>query len=350
MSIWSVIETAPAAAAALGWRQWLGPEFGAAAAAGLRETQRRADRVPCPHGCGCGHRVVPARRRDSPEGEFLGVCDCDEPDCEDLRLRAEDVVVWELDLAKLGRAVARALGCDAKQREFGLRRTLQLGSLGSAPLPIVLTVQVDQEAFRSVTGELAARLPKGFILLAPTRRFCDAGATELLGRVNAGFFDLESNLSLLQSGRVQSGMSGAELFRAYLPEKEDGLKQSEATRILALLVKLRSKSTGKKAPLHEVFVRTVLEGLALRSAAEKCGCSLGLLAIRVRELETEFGMPLQRLKSYARPILDMETAVKGDRRRNRKPGSQPGAFADDGAADGSDDGAPEEEYSREENG
>lgn len=87
MSVWSVIETSPTAAEALGWHQWFGPDFGAAAAFCLKETQRRTDRVPCPYGCGCGHRVVASGRG------LVGVCDCDEPDCEDLKLVHADLVV-----------------------------------------------------------------------------------------------------------------------------------------------------------------------------------------------------------------------------------------------------------------
>ena len=165
MSVWRVIETAPVAAAALGWHQLLGPDFGAAAAFCLRETERRTDRVPCPHGCGCGHRVVPTRRRDtqSPvgngrEGEFIGVCDCDEPDCEDLQLCEADTVVWELDLAKLGRALARALEVDGRDTDLGVRRARQIAAFGGTSVPVVLTVQQSQEALRSAVGQLVARL------------------------------------------------------------------------------------------------------------------------------------------------------------------------------------------------
>ena len=145
MSVWSIIENEPAAAAALGWRQWLGPDFGAAAAFCLRETPRRTDRVPCPRGCGCAHRVVApgAKNRQSPiansrEGWLIGVCDCDEPDCEDLQLRAEDTVVWEVDLAKLGRAVARALEMDGRSADLGVSRARQIGAFGPAAMPVVL--------------------------------------------------------------------------------------------------------------------------------------------------------------------------------------------------------------------
>ena len=34
---------------------------------------------------------------------FVGVCDGEEQDCDDLVLTPEDVAVWELDLRKLGR-------------------------------------------------------------------------------------------------------------------------------------------------------------------------------------------------------------------------------------------------------
>jgi len=153
----------------------------------------------------------------------VGVCQCEEPDCEDLLLQAEDVKVWELEPGKLGRAVARALGCEVKCVDLRLRRTMQIGALGDGPLPIVMTLQPDEESFRAVAGELVARLPKGFVLLAPTSRFCTAPATEMLARVNAGFFSLERLVTLLANGRLHAEKNGGELFAVYLTDGRGGV-------------------------------------------------------------------------------------------------------------------------------
>ena len=103
-----------------------------------------------------------------------------------------------------------------------------------------------------------------------------------------------------------------------------------------------------KAPLYDVFVLVVLDGLSQRAAAKECKCSLGLLSGRVGELETEFDLRLEQLKAYTKPILEMQTSVKGERKQKRKPGSGPGAFADDQPTDNGEDTAPKEEYRYEE--
>lgn len=339
-SPWRSLESVPTlSAVAAEWQRHAGPDFEAFKAGFLQKAGRVAKSFPCPHKSGCWHEVRPRGRG------FVGVCKEDDgTGCDDLLLTAEDVEVWELNLVRLGRAIAQALQCDAKDAKLGLDRTRQIASLGDAPLPVVLTVQHDETGFGGVVAQLVARWPKGFILLAPTSRFCTATATELLGRVNAGFFSVESHVTVLAGGKLHAATSGGELFAAHLPAKREAVKESEATRIFVLLEKLRSKRAGMKAPLYDVFVATVLEGLSQRAAAKKCGCSPAQMSKRVRELVREFGLPLKQLQNYARPLLEMQTSVKGDRRRKRKPGSGPGAFADDKAGDDADESVPAEEY------
>ena len=83
---------------------------------------------------------------------------------------------------------------------------------------MVLTIQADKNSFRSVVGELVARLPKGFILIAPTKSRCNAASSELLAKARAGFFDLESNISLLADGRMEANQKCKELFARLLAE------------------------------------------------------------------------------------------------------------------------------------
>ena len=70
-----------------------------------------------------------------------------------------------------------------------------------------------------------------------------------------------------------------------------------------------------------MFVATVLEGRSQRATAKSCDCSPALLSKRVGELEKEFGLPLKQLQNYAKPLLDMETSVKGQRYARKKRGA-----------------------------
>ena len=217
---WKIIEAKPEAAAALSWRRWLGPTFNAVVVLCLRETRRSVERIPCERGCACNHRV---RKRGA---AWVGVCDCGE-ECDDIPLTEADIRVWELKLPLLGRAVAKALGCDGREMEFGLRRTWQVAAAGEGPTPVILTLQPEEEHFRSVVGELVARLPEGFILLAPTKSFCNAASSELLAKVKAGFMDLESNLTLRENGELEAHQSGKRLFARLLADIATGRKDAE---------------------------------------------------------------------------------------------------------------------------
>jgi len=112
----------------------------------------------------------------------------------------------------------------------------------------------------------------------------------------------------------------AEAIR-HTPAAEPSINQGEAQRILAIVQRLRSKRAGMMAPLYDVFVATVLEGRSQRSAAKSCDCSPALLSRRVGELEKEFGLPLKQLQNYARPLLDMETSVRGQRYARKRRGA-----------------------------
>jgi hypothetical protein len=87
---------------------------------------------------------------------------------------------------------------------------------GDDSLPVVLTIQPTEENFRTVVAELTARLPDGFILLAPTKQFCNAAIQELLAKSRAGFFDLKSNLTLRPDGSLEADKLGAEWFARVL--------------------------------------------------------------------------------------------------------------------------------------
>ncbi len=102
---------------------------------------------------------------------------------------------------------------------------------------------------------------------------------------------------------------------------EEPINRSEAQRIFAVFQRLRSKRAGMMAPLYDVFVATVLEGRSQRAAAKSCDCSPALLSKRVGELEKEFGLPLKQLQNYAKPLLEMETSVKGQRYARKKRGA-----------------------------
>lgn len=212
-SPWHSLENVPAhSAAAADWELHLDDAYPAAREAFLQKAKRKASSVQCPHVEGCTHELKPRGNG------FVGKCKDDaEPGCDDIMLTADEAEVWEVNLKRLGAAIAGALKCVVKDEKLELDRTRQIASLGTAPpLPILLTVQQDADGFGNVVARLVARWPNGFVLLAPTSRFCTATATDMLSRVNAGFFDLETHVELRESGKLHAPKTGAELFAELL--------------------------------------------------------------------------------------------------------------------------------------
>jgi hypothetical protein len=152
------------------------------------------------------------------EGKFTGVSDCGSIGCRDVKLTRTDVLLWELNWRKLGTAIAEAFGCDGRDADLGIPGTQQIAVAGEGNVPVVLTIQNGQAGLRNAVGLLVARLQGPFVLLAPTRRFVDGVTQGLLANVKAGFFDLESNLTVV-GGKLHAAKAGGELFAAHLPER-----------------------------------------------------------------------------------------------------------------------------------
>lgn len=302
MSVWSGVEWMAGGespgesitALASVWRSVLGDSFGEFKSAFLRVLEARAGSVPCPDGCGCHHEVI-----EHGDGSLVGVCQCESWCCEDLPLTVPEVVLLELNEARLGRAICHAIGCDVKEGSIGVAGVRQIGAFGAVALPVLLAVPSGGEALRGACSKLAARLRSGFALVVPTARSVDAGCQEFLAGARAGIFTLDSIMGFLPGGRLHSARSAGELFSDLLPDRESPMESNEARRVFAMVRKLKGRATGMKAPLHDVFSLLVLEGNTQRDAAEACGCSTGLISTRVRELEDEFGMRLDRLRALA---------------------------------------------------
>ncbi len=304
------------------WRRRMGTDFEAARGTFLRRTSEEARCYPSRALCECNLRVVKHAADD-----IVAVSECGFTECENITLKPEDIELWGLHFEKLGRAVARAFGCEPREADLGLPLTRQIG-LFAGNVPVVFTIRPHPAAIHQLLAQLVALLKERFIVLVPTGQCYDGPVQALLKGNKVGFFDLETNLVLTQNGTLQARRNGAELFADWGVPHGSPVRESEAQRIFGVLQKLKSRRAGMKAPLYDVFVLTVLEGLAHRAAAKRCECSLGLLATRVAELEAEFGIPLKQLKAYVSPLLELETTVKGDRRRKRKSGAGADEFDD----------------------
>jgi hypothetical protein len=208
-SPWPCLEKLPTlSAAAAEWKQHVGVEAFNALCAGmyLEKANRAASSVACPHKEGCAHRLI--RRGES----FVGKCkDEDGLGCDDILLTTDDAAVFELNLARLGAAVAAALKCNAGDGAIGIERTRRITVAGAGPAAIFLTIQTSEKEFYDVVSTLAARFSNGFILISPTARL-GAAAVELLDRAHSGILPLETNFTVLADGKLQLDDDGKKLF------------------------------------------------------------------------------------------------------------------------------------------
>lgn len=335
-SPWHILEDVPAhSAAAADWELHLGGDYPAAREAFLQKAKRKALSVQCPHIEGCTHELKP--RGDG----YVAKCkDDDGPGCDDFLVSADAAEVLEVNLPRLGAAIAGALKCNAKDAKLGLGRTRQIASLGSAPLPILLTVQHDKDGFDEVVARLVAKLPKGFVLLSPTSRFCTATATDLLGRVNAGFFTLDEHVTILPSGKLHAPKSGAELFAAHLPEMKAAVSEAELVRALRLFGELMEMGTKWKAPPARVFHLMVFKKKTKAETATACKCVASLITKRVALIENHFHMPMEKLLALSSVMQERLRTVKGDRYAKKKHGAmrdEPEQYANEDKPSASED-------------
>jgi hypothetical protein len=290
------------------WEGRVGDEFAAVKAAFLQARPRPAVSYPCPHGCGCAHAVV--RHED---GRMVAVCRCDPWNCDDLRLSEADLVVYELSWAKLGRALAGAFGWAVKGGALPLPGTVQIGAYGSAAVPVILTIQTEPSDFRGVVAELAARLRGPFILFAPTSRFVDGTCQELLANCRAGFFDLESHVSLTAQGNLQARKPGVELFARFLPEEKEPLPEDVARKAFKLIEQLDSDQVIKPPSVLAVFRLYCVKELTADQVARKCRCSKGTIINRLKLIREKTGTEPDELRRFSSHFDQIEDDIRESR-------------------------------------
>jgi hypothetical protein len=315
LSFWECLEEVPSLVAVpRTWHDCLGTNFDVVARSFLRATNERARSYPCPNHCGCAHEVA-----EHEDGSLVAVCQCEPWRCDDVLLSPADVILLELNWQRLGRAIARAFGCDLKEDDL-LPNTMQIASFSGATLPIILTIQNEAEQFRSIVGQLVALLRRPFVLLGPTTRLVKAPALGFLEGVKAEFFDLESHLSLLPSGVLAPRRSAGELF-SHLVGTEQEVSAKQVKKLFELFQKLSIRGQSqRKGKIDAVFWLLVFQHRRQASVAEELKCSESVISKRVREIEAFMGLRLEQLKAFGSRLYDMEVERNPQARRRYDKG------------------------------
>lgn len=286
------------------WAKWAGGHFDPLRTAFLRDTQKRSRFIPCPHGCGCEHEVV-----ERAGGGLVGVCRCEPWNCDDLAVTPAAAALLALNASKLGRDICRAFDGTPKETDLGVTGTKQIGSFGNGVLPIVLMIRQGSERFANGVAQLVARLPAHFILLSPTRRFLDGNALAWLKTAKAGYFDLESNLVLLPSGKLQASKSGGELFSPHLPKASEPIDENQARQLFALIEKLESDRRLKNPSVMEVFRLYCIMGKTTDQIVDACKTSKGTVINRLEVIRGATGKNPEDLRAFSPYLQQIEEAI-----------------------------------------
>jgi len=289
------------------WRRELGLEFEGFRAAFLRGRPETAQSYPCPRACGCAHEVI----QHGP-GDLVAVCRCERWNCDDIVLTAAEIACWELSWSNFGRTLCGALSLEVKPVELGLPNTRQIGAWSATAVPVILVIHPQASLFREGILELVSRLHSPFILLAPTSRHLTAPCLELLGRVGAGFFDLQSSVRMLPSGLLQPIRTPGELFMRFTsdPAVED---QSVLQHAFALAKALETESPLDQPTALAVFHAYCQEGLRVTEIARRFRCSRGTVMNRLKLIAQRTGMEPDRLRQLSPQIARVEEELSDSR-------------------------------------
>ncbi|HTL55953.1 MAG TPA: hypothetical protein VL361_09755 [Candidatus Limnocylindrales bacterium] len=306
---WAALESLRGtAASALIWRERLGETYNRFSAAFLQRTATLARSYPCPQGCGCAHEVIHHGPTD-----IIGICRCESWQCDDVVLKPDDLLIWELSWSKLGRALCRALGLENKPAQLHLSGTRQIGSWSAQAVPVLLTIQPNQVEFRANASALIARLRQPFILLTPTSRHVDACARELLGNVGAGVFPLETCVRFTAQGMLEPTQAPGELFSRFTAQPAQDLPEDVARRAFALAEQLDSEDRLKPPTVLTVFRLYCIEELSAGQIARRTQVSKATILRRLQMIHAKIGVEPRALRRVSTHFDKIEADLADSR-------------------------------------
>jgi hypothetical protein len=213
--LWQTLEALPALAGTKNvWQARLGDSFEIVARLFLERGSGVAASYPCPRGCGCAHEVV--RQHDR---SFVAVCRCDPWNCDDIELTEADVALWQVNIQKLARAIATALGIQARIVKLATPLTVQLGVWSTEAIPVVFTTAGTEDDLQLAAACLSGSLRGRFILLVPTLRHVGVATRQAMAVARAGVFGLDSILALTRPG-FEPAQAPGKVFHEFTPAAE----------------------------------------------------------------------------------------------------------------------------------
>jgi hypothetical protein len=312
MNIWQALESLPGQIALPSeWRALLGDQFTTFQTAFLNLSGDVARTFPCPTQPGALHPI-----NIQPDGSFLAPCPVYPETCR-LSLVQADLAMWQLNSARLGRALCLALGLDPKPLELlelPLFNTLQIGSWAADAVLAILTLQSDPEQFLSIVAQLVATIRQKFILLVPTTGLVTAVTQQHLASVGAALFPLATIVRFTPAGTLIPTKPPGELFARFTPQPRD-IDQETAQKAYVLAKALDFEQPFKPPTPFTVFDLYFVQGLTAKQIA-KDRCSKATVINRLKLICQRTGMEIDQLRRLSAYFANMETVITDPRAKH----------------------------------
>jgi hypothetical protein len=210
--LWRALEALPGLAAErLEWRRLVGDEWPIVEPL-FRQTGALVDRIwcPSPSGVDCPRRVI---RHD--DGSIVAVCGDEPRNCDTISLTLEDIVVLELDVRRLAKALAAPLGLKAAPSwirepdilEFGMH---QVAAGRGVPVMLLWARTPDQVGL--AIDFLIHAFDGPFAVATPTNRFVGAGTRAKIRQAGGMHFSLSDALGADDHGTLAGQHAPANIF------------------------------------------------------------------------------------------------------------------------------------------
>lgn len=221
--LWQAIETVPGPTAVLAkWKELLGAEYQFAEPY-LRPTMHLAGSYPRPEG---EIYTPPYKVVEHGPGSYMGVCPVGG---DAITLTKQDLVIYELDLGKLHRAIAEAMvvdaGVSAVDGAPSTHRIATFRPYAGYSFPVYLTIPPESSAMTQAVHVVRSLAGSAFLLVAPTNRRLRPEAEALLREAKATFLPLSEAIGLNGQDKMNATSMAVEALDAFsaaqLPAAED---------------------------------------------------------------------------------------------------------------------------------
>jgi hypothetical protein len=216
----------------------------------LRPRKDRASSFPKPNG-GLPYQVIEHGRDD-----LVGVC---QETGETIRLRKNQLVVYELDQQRLANQVAGALGLSAANRIVAQDgRLFSLGSFRPTGHSLAAFLILPSDSAEVTTGAawLISQGLSPFLLLTPTRRLVTAEIDLRLRSIGSATLPLVDALDVSDDGQWSIAN---EAIWAALPERpvEDEPLSNRAQEVLVAMLQLKAVDSDSRQSTAAIAARAM---------------------------------------------------------------------------------------------